>query len=193
MHQSGPLDALMPKTRQGVLAALFLRPEKAWYVSELARWMNVSPSSLQRELADLTSAGILKIHRQGRMVYYQANTQLPIFPELKGLLIKTAGLINVLAEALGPLESKIQVAFVYGSIASGREEPDSDIDLLIVGTLKSVELALPLRKANATLHRQVNPMLYSPIEFTKKHMSKDHFLSGVLSKPKLIVMGVLMT
>ena len=189
MRQVSPLDALLPKTRQGILAALLLRPEKPWYVSELARWMHVPSSSLQRELADLTSAGILKTYRQGRMAYYQANTELPIFPELKSLLIKTAGLVNVLAEALSSLGPKIKVAFVYGSIASGREEPDSDIDLFIVGTLKSIELALPIRKASATLHREVTPMLYSPSEFVKKQMSKDHFVTRVLEKPKLIVIG----
>ena len=189
MRNHNPLDALLPKTRQGILAALLLRPEKPWYVSELARWMDVTPSSLQRELADLTNAGILKTHRQGRMVYYQANAELPIFPELKGMLMKTAGLVDVIAEALTPLKTKIKVAFVYGSIASGQEEPESDVDLLIVGMLKSVELVLPLRKASSTLQREVNPVLYSPNEFTKKQMSKDHFVSSVLEKPKLFVMG----
>jgi len=67
MRNMHPLDALLPKTRQGILAATLVHPEKAWYVSELARRMGVPSSSLQRELQDLTSAGILKSHRQGRM------------------------------------------------------------------------------------------------------------------------------
>jgi DNA-binding transcriptional ArsR family regulator len=79
-----PLDALLPKTRQGILAATLLQPEKAWYVSELARRMGVPPSSLQRELRDLAEAGILKTHRQGRMSYYQANVESPLFPDLRG-------------------------------------------------------------------------------------------------------------
>ena len=73
MRNTKPLDALLPKTRQGILAALLVQPEKTWYVSELARRMGVPSSSLQRELLDLTTAGILKTHRQGRMVYFQAN------------------------------------------------------------------------------------------------------------------------
>ena len=132
MRNLRPLDALLPKTRQGILAAVLVQPEKAWYVAELARRMGVPSSSLQRELQDLTAAGILKTHRQGRMVYFQANADSPVFPNLRGLLSKTAGLVDVLAGVLKPLAAKVRVAFVYGSIASGSEQSDSDIDLMLV-------------------------------------------------------------
>src|ERR1700733_10128973 len=118
------LDVLLPKTRQGILAATLVRPEKAWYVSELARRMGVPSSSLQRELHDLSEAGVLKTHRQGRMVYYQANTDSPVFPDLRGLLLKTAGLVDVLADVLKPLANKVRLAFVYGSMVSGQERSD---------------------------------------------------------------------
>ena len=104
MRNIHSLDALLPKTRQGILAAMLVQPGRAWYVSELARRMKVPSSSLQRELQDLTQAGILKSHRQGRMAYYQANADSPLFPDLRGLLLKTAGLVDVLAEAMKPLE-----------------------------------------------------------------------------------------
>src|SRR5580692_11807647 len=115
MRNQVPLDALIPKTRQGVLAATLVRPEKAWYASELARRLGVPSSSLQRELHDLTEAGILKSHRQGQMVYYQANTESPLFSDLRGLLLKTAGLVDILVDALKTLAPKIRLAFVYGS------------------------------------------------------------------------------
>ena len=91
MRNIHSLDAIFPKTRQGILAATLVQPEKAWYVSELARRMGVPSSSLQRELRDLSETGILKTRRQGRMVYYQANTESQIFSELRGLMLKTAG------------------------------------------------------------------------------------------------------
>src|SRR5216684_9356492 len=111
MRKASTLDALLPKTRQGILSAMLVQPGKAWYVSELARRMGVPSSSLQRELQDLTEAGILKSHRQGRMVYYQANPDSPLFPDLRGLLLKTAGLVDVLAEALQPLASRLRIVF----------------------------------------------------------------------------------
>ncbi|HEV3138686.1 MAG TPA: helix-turn-helix domain-containing protein [Pirellulales bacterium] len=189
MRNSPTLDALLPKTRQGVLAATFVQPEKAWYVSELARRMGVPSSSLQRELQGLTAAGILKTHRQGRMVYFQANRDSPLFSDLRGLLLKTAGLVDVLADALTPLGAKLRLVFVYGSIASGSEQSNSDIDLMVVGTVSPVELSIRLRKTREVLGREVNPTVYTPAEFDKKRKAKDHFLSRVLDKPRLIVLG----
>ena len=183
------LDALLPKTRQGILAATLVLPEKAWYVSELARRMGVPSSSLQRELHDLTEAGILKSHRQGHMVYYQANADSPVFSDLRGLLFKTAGLVDVLANALKPLAAKLRTAFVYGSIAAGNEQSDSDIDLMIIGQVSPKELALPLRGARELLGREINPTVYTQVEFDKKRAANDPFLKQVLDKPKLFVLG----
>jgi len=189
MRNSRPLDALLPRTRQGILAAILVRPEKAWFVSELARRMGVPSSSLQRELQDLKEAGILNSHRQGRMVYYQANADSPLFGDLRGLLLKTAGLVDVLADALKPLASKLRSAFVFGSIASGAEQSDSDIDLMVIGTVSPMELALPLRRARELLGREIKPTLYTPTELDKKRAAKDHFLTQVLDKPRLFVLG----
>jgi DNA-binding transcriptional ArsR family regulator len=87
-----------------------VQSEKAWYVSELARRMHVPASSLQRELQALSEVGILKTHRQGRMVYYQANADSPVFSDLRGLLLKTAGFVDVLAQALKPLKARLLAA-----------------------------------------------------------------------------------
>jgi DNA-binding transcriptional ArsR family regulator len=189
MRNVRSLDVLLPKTRQGILAATLVQPEKAWYVSELARRMGVPSSSLQRELHDLSEAGILKTHRQGRMAYYQANKESPLFPDLRGLMLKTAGLVDVLADALKPLAAELRVVFVYGSIASSKEQSDSDVDLMVIGTVSPAELALPLRQARQLLGREINPTVYTPAEFNKKRSAKDHFLTRVLDKPKLFVLG----
>jgi DNA-binding transcriptional ArsR family regulator len=189
MRNASALDALLPKTRQGILAATLVQPEKAWYVSELARRMGVPSSSLQRELQALTEAGILKSYRQGRMIYYQANLNSPLFPDLRGLLLKTAGLVDVLRDALKPLAARITLASVYGSIASGQERSGSDIDLMVIGSISPADLALPLRRAREQLGREINPTVYSVSEFNRKRASKDHFLSQVLTGPRLIVLG----
>jgi DNA-binding transcriptional ArsR family regulator len=183
------VDVLMPRTRQAILAATLLHPEKTWYLNDLARHLRLRPSSLQRELAALTGAGILKSHRQGRMVYYQADPESPVFPDLQSLMAKTAGLIDVLRDHLEPLADRIAACFVFGSIARNQETSASDVDLLIIGDLGLAELALPLREARGTLGRDVNPKLYSPSEFAKRFAASDHFLTNVLQKPKLFVMG----
>ena len=189
MRNTSALDALFPKTRQGILAATLVQPEKVWYVSELARRMGVPSSSLQRELQELTNAGILKSYRQGRMVYYRANSDSPLFPELRGLLLKTSGLVDVLRDALKPVAGRITLAFVYGSIASSQERSESDVDLMVIGSVSPSDLALPLRTAREQLGREINPTVYSVTEFKRKRDAKDHFLSQVLTGPRLIVLG----
>ncbi|MDE2263059.1 MAG: nucleotidyltransferase domain-containing protein [Gammaproteobacteria bacterium] len=183
------MDALLPKTRQAILAAVFIQPQKEWYASELARHIGVRPSSLQRELGSLTEAGVLIHRRQGNLVLYHANTDSPIFPELRGLLLKTAGLVNVLSHALRPFESKVQFAFVYGSIARGRERSESDVDLMVVGTVLPAELVMALRAAQQAIGREINPTLYSQEEFAQKRALHDPFLMQVLAGPKLFVIG----
>ncbi|HEY0782921.1 MAG TPA: nucleotidyltransferase domain-containing protein [Thermoanaerobaculia bacterium] len=183
------LDALFPRTRQGILAVTLGHPEKSWYASELARRLSVAPSSVQRDLKDLTEAGILTSRREGGMTFFQANERSPIFPELRGLLRKTAGLIDVLREALVPLGKAVAIAFVYGSVASGTEQPESDIDLLVVGAAPPAKLALALRQAQGQLSREIHTKAYSREEFASKRASRDHFLTRVLESPRLYVIG----
>jgi predicted nucleotidyltransferase len=95
----------------------------------------------------------------------------------------------VLADALKPLAAKLQLVFVYGSIASGKEQSDSDIDLMVVGKVAPSELAPPLRQAREILGRAINPTVYTPAEFEKKRAAKDHFLTEVLMTPRLLVLG----
>jgi predicted nucleotidyltransferase len=177
----------MPKTRQRLLGALFGQPRRAWYAAELARYLGLLRSGVQRDLRALSGAGLLKTHRKGHMVFFQANEEAPVFPELYALILKTVGLVEALRDALTPLANGISVAFVYGSIAASREQPDSDIDLLIVGTIQRIRLSRLLLDAGQRLGRQINSTLYSPAEFAAKR--KQHFLAAVLDKPKLFVIG----
>jgi predicted nucleotidyltransferase len=187
MSTQSSLDVLMPKNRQRLLGALFGQPGRAWYAAELAKHIGVLRSGVQRDLKALTGVGLLKTYRKGHMVFFQANEEAPLFPELHGLIIKTVGLIEALRQTLAPTADEIQLAFVYGSIAKAQEQSDSDIDLMIVGTIDRMRLSRPLQQAGLHLGREVNLSLYSPSEFKAKR--KQHFLSAVLDKPKLFVIG----
>ena len=189
MRNRNIIDALLPKVRQEVLAATLLQPQREWYLSDLARHLRLQPSSLQRELAALVSVGILKTRRAGRMNYFQADSDCPIYPELRGLLTKTAGLVDVLRDALAPVARKIACAFVYGSIARSEERSASDVDLLIVGDVTLSQLAMRIRRCAEKLGREVNPKIYGIDELAEKSSAHDHFLRSVLRQPKLFVYG----
>ena len=187
--RNSTIQALMTRTRSQVLAATLLHPERQWYLSDLARHLRVPPSSLQRELASLTAAGILKNRRQGRMIYFQADPNSPVYPDLRGLLLKTSGLADLLRAALERHADRIHCAFVYGSIAQGREGSLSDIDLIIVGDVSLSALAVELRHASAQLGREINPKFYRRTELATRLAAHDHFLGSVLTKRKLFVVG----
>jgi predicted nucleotidyltransferase len=189
MRKSPALAALFPTMRGDVLAATLLQCEKWWYLSELAQFLGTGPSSLQRELRALVHGGILQTRREGARAYFKADTRSPLFPELRGLIDKTAGVAVTLREVLQPLEARISYAFVYGSVARGEEHALSDVDLLVVGEVGLAELAPVFRKAEARLGREVNVTSYSTREFRKKTAANDHFMSEVLRSPKTFVKG----
>jgi predicted nucleotidyltransferase len=189
MRRSTPLDALFPGTRQRVLAATLAHPEKWWYLSELASFLGTTPSSLQRELTALVRSGILGQRRDGRRMYFKAETRSPVFGDLRSLFEKTVGLIPILQTALRSLHAKIACAFVYGSMARGEERVTSDVDLLIVGSVGLADLSPLLRKAEKRLGREINVTNYSVDEFRHKVAAGDHFLTSVLRGSHQFVKG----
>jgi DNA-binding transcriptional ArsR family regulator len=189
MRTSPSVDALFPKTRQSILAATFGEPHRWWYMRELARHLRLTPSSLQRELASLVRGGILHQRREGKHVYFQAATESPIFEELQGLILKTVGLADIIRDALRPLASRIQWAFIYGSVARSEERSESDVDLMLIGQVGLADISSPLRKAERRLNRAVNPTTYTPDEFAGKLKSNNHFVETVLRSKKLFILG----
>jgi len=189
MRNIAALDSLFPSVRQGVLSATLTRPEKWWYLSELAEFLHTRPSSLQRELAALVRSGVLEQRRDGRRTYFKAETRSPIFRELQSIFEKTAGLIPTLRVALRPFGNKVVFAFVYGSVARGEERATSDVDLMVIGDVGLAELAPSLRKSEKRLGREVNVTSYSVDEFRKKVFQGDHFLTTVLKGSLQFVKG----
>lgn len=189
MRTTRPIDVLMTRNRQAVLAALLLQPERAWFLRELARHLRLQPSSIQKELSLLAGAGIVSRVVEGRHVYFQAETGCPIFPELQRLLVKTAGAVSALREALLPFGDRIVAAFVHGSVASGTEVGASDVDLLVIGRLRLFDLTPALDKVAEHLARPIHATVYPPAEFATKARTKHPFVRNVLAHDKLFVIG----
>jgi predicted nucleotidyltransferase len=189
MRKSPILDALFPGGRQEILAATLLSPDKDWYLSELAAHLATSPSSLQRELESLARTGILQRRQDGRRTYYRAETTSPVFEELRALLSKTAGIVPVLKSELVGFGDSIQWAAVYGSIARGEERTQSDVDLLIVGTVRMPDLLPALKRIERQFGREVNVTRYSEAEFRAKRRGRDHFLNSVLKGKLITIVG----
>jgi DNA-binding transcriptional ArsR family regulator len=189
MRKISILDSLFSGVRQGILAATLTRPDKWWYLSELAEFIGTSPSSLQRELSALAQCGILEQRRDGRRVYFKAETRSPVFADLRGILEKTAGLVPALQNLLHPFRNEISIAFIYGSIARKEEHATSDVDLMVIGSAGLAELSSGLRNVEKQLGREINVTNYSVHEFRRKIRRHDHFLTGVLKSHIQLLIG----
>ncbi len=180
---------LLGQTRAAVLGTLLLHPEDSLHVHELARRTGSSAGSLHRELRALADLGVLLRQEVGRQVHYRANSASPVFAELAGLLRKTAGLADVLHDALLPLGKKVALAFVFGSVAAGSERPGSDVDLMVLGSASFADLARALAPAHEVLGREINPTAMAPREFARKLAAGDGFARSVAKGPRIWLMG----
>jgi len=182
-------EALWPVARRRVLGLLLTDPDRELHLREISRRTELAPATVQREVLSLASAGILRRRREGRQVYYGADRACPVFPELQGLLLKTAGLADVLRRALEPLQDRVELAFVFGSVADGTATTTSDVDLMVIGEVSLRDLAAGLRQAREKLSREINAATIGPQDFAERVASGDHFLTSVLVQPKIFVLG----
>lgn len=186
---AGLASVLFGKSMRAILARLYARPDRRFYVREIARAAGTPPSSLQRDLAALAVAGVIERHENGRQVYYQANPNCPIFAELKGIVTKTFGVADFVRDVLRPQEKHIRAAFIYGSVAKGTEAPGSDIDLFIIGDLPPSQLAVDLDAIHQQLSRRVSVTTYSVDEFVELSARENRFIEKVLEGPVIWLIG----
>jgi|SRR6516164_5763713 predicted nucleotidyltransferase len=180
-------ETLFGQTRGAVLSVLYGHVGKGFYLRQLARLTDIALGPVQREIRQLVEAGLVTRKTVGAQTLYSANQKSPVFREIKSLVNKTVGMRDILAAALDPLRERINLAFVYGSVARSRETENSDVDLMIVGKVDFDEVIAGLAGAEKTLNREVNPTVYSIREFGKK--VRGNFLKTVLADKKLFIIG----
>jgi predicted nucleotidyltransferase len=182
-------ETLFSKSRNAVLALLFRHPDQQFYLRQVVRASGCGVGAIQRELKQLADAGIIRRTVRHKQVYFQANSQCPIFAEMMGIVVKTAGVADVLRGALAPLGERIRTAFVFGSVAGARQKAGSDVDLVVVGEATFGEVVAALADAQRQLAREVNPTVYSPTDFAEKVAGGHHFLKNVMAKAKVWLIG----
>jgi predicted nucleotidyltransferase len=183
------VEWLFPKTRWVILESLFAHSGQELYVNQLIRLAGGGSAHVQRELRLFTEEGLLLRRQIGNQVHYRANPKHPLYSDLRSIVLKTVGLVDVLREALSGLAG-IELAFVYGSFAKGEIRADSDVDLMVLGKVKFAQVVKAVMPAIEKLEREINPSVFKPQEYKKKLSSGNHFLRQVTSGPKLFVIGI---
>ena len=179
---------LFGKGRRNVLGVLFTRPGPM-YLREIIAAVSGGQGQVQRELDNLLRAGLIRREKRANQVYYSPNPDAPIHEELKSIALKTFGVADVVRDLFKPLAKRVSVAFIYGSVGRGEETARSDVDVMIVGDVKFSDALLALKPAEERLRRNVNPSVYSSVEFRAALREKNEFLQRVVKEPKVFLIG----
>lgn len=183
-------DALFSGTQQRVLGLLFGNPQRSYYARELIRLAGAGAGGVQRELARLTASGLVTVRSLGNQKHYQANPASPVFAELCALASKTFALADPLRAALQPLSSRIEAAFIYGSVARREDTATSDVDLMVIADKLSYgELLAALEPLSEAISRRVNPTVLSTREWAKRVRGRSAFASRLMAQPRIWLIG----
>ena len=183
------LGTLFPRARIAVLSELSKAADTGLHLREIARRSDLNSKTVLREVHALRNVGVLTAQKIGRQIIYRLSPDCPIYEELRSIIRKTVGLAGVLRDVLAPVQDRIELAYVYGSHATGTERSDSDVDLMVVGDIGLRELSSPIREAGRTMQRTVNPTLYSSSEYAEELKDDNSFVARVHHGARINLIG----
>jgi len=180
-------EILSSRVRAEIFRLLFGISEAELHVREIERRSGLNISTVRQELEKLERLDLVTARRDGNRLYYRANRDHPLFSDIHNLVVKTSGLVDILRKAVD--KEGVKIAFVFGSIAGNQADASSDVDLMVIGDVGLRTLSGWLTGVSDKIEREINPHVLSEEEFARKNQSKEHFLSNVLSSPKLFIKG----
>lgn len=183
------IDFIFSPYRRQMLAVLFLHADEKFHVRQLERLTGISAGSLHRELKAMAEAGLLRREHQGNQVLYQVEKACPIYEELDSIFRKTVGVAYLLRDALLPLAARIDIVFVFGSMASGKQHAGSDLDICVLGDVELFDVVKALSSAQERLRREINPVVMTTAKYVDQLAAHDRFTQRLNDEPKIFVIG----
>ena len=181
-------EILSSGVRAEIFRLLFGLDPTELHLREVVRVSGFSVGTVQTEMKKLSRLDLVLQRRDGNRLYYRANSAHPLYAEIRGLVLKTVGLVDIFRDALAGCPG-IRVAFVFGSVAAQGENARSDIDLMVIGTVSPREISRLLREPADRVSREINPYVIDAEEFTRRRGEGDHFISTVVDSPRLYIIG----
>ena len=178
---------LSSRTRAEIFNLLFGVKDKELHIREIERSTQLNDRTIRQELKKLLKLDLVIDRKDSNRVYYRANKTNPLYSDIHNLVLKSAGLRDVLLDALN--DKGIKIAFVFGSISEGRETSESDVDLFVIGSLGMRKISSLLSGVADKISREINTHVMSESEIKKRRKSKDHFIDSVIKSKKLYIIG----
>jgi predicted nucleotidyltransferase len=180
-------EILSSRVRSEIFRLLFGASDRQLHVREMERRTGLSVATVRQELQKLLRMQLVEAQRSGNRLYYRANKGHPLYPDIRNMVLKTSGMVDILRDALD--REGAMIAFVFGSVASNQEGATSDIDLMVIGDVGLRTLSGWLSGVSEQIGREINPHVMNEDEFRRRRHSHDHFLTRVLESEKLFIKG----
>jgi len=178
---------LSSKARSKIFKVLFGCTTHELHNREINRRTGLSESAIRQELGKLTRLGLVIRRQDGNRVYYKANRNHALFTDIRRLVLKTNGLVDILKPRLSTADTR--VAFVHGPLVTSRETRRSSIDLLVIGRMSLTGLDLHMAGITEQLGRRFNTTVLTEAEFREKLAARDRELIKRLREPRIFVIG----
>jgi len=175
------------RTRAGILSSLFQKKGAKAHVRAFVRETGMSLGSIQHDLKSLVEMGLVKAERDGNRLYYSAVEEHPLYATLSDLVRQTTGIFAILRDAIGT--EHVRFAYVFGSVAAGKEKAGSDIDLMVIGSVSLRTLVGRLSGIAEKAGREINPHCLTETEYFKRCEKQDHLISSVIRSERKVIIG----
>ena len=178
---------LSSRVRSEIFRLLFGLSDRQLHIREMERRTGLSVATVRQELQKLSRMQLVEAQRSGNRLYYRANTSHPLYTDIRNIVLKTSGMVDILRDALD--KEDVKIAFVFGSVVSNQEGATSDVDLMVIGDVGLRKLSGWLSGVSEQIAREINPHVLNRAEFRKRKQSCDHFITRVLESEKLFIKG----
>ena len=171
--------SMRSKVTKELLNYFFLHPEESLFVNEISRKLDLDKRNLVKKLKELEEERILKSETKGNQKLYSIDKSFPLYDEYKQIVFKTIGIEKRLRDILDEVEG-VEKAYIFGSYAKNEMDTHSDIDLLVIGEHKAMDLQKHVNKLQKQIDREINIVNMDKKEFEDRKKRKDAFIENVL-------------
>jgi hypothetical protein len=189
MNDKTTSSRLFGKTREALLGLFYRQPSISYYTTQVIKAVQGGSGAIQRELNNLSEAGIIVREAHDRHVSYWANQNHPIFSELRSIVRKTFGMTEVIRGALLPVAEDIKIALLFYPISPNSDGREDDIELMVIGDIHFNDVVDQLGLTETELGREINTVVYPESTFKQKIRSDQNFENSIAGRDKIFLIG----
>lgn len=180
------IDALFgSKTRVKLLHLFLSNPGKSFYVREITRLIDEQINSVRRELANMTTVGIVTSDTADNKLYYEVNQRYEYYVPLRAIFADE----KVPAVQKEPTTKKtwyddlralpgVRIAVLAGVLVRGST---SAVDVLVAGNINTTRLKKVIKTAETAEGRELNYVVLSYDDFYYRLSVRDRFITEIIA------------